>query len=122
MAANGHSHPPTLSHTGPRNTWSDGTSSHVWHHQATLRNRLILKQVLAHQHQSELIAIARATMTSDRLAHHADTKTLNRDLIPDDGATGDQDPQNRADPRESSYAEPDSLGRATTHHARSYAE
>jgi hypothetical protein len=45
MAANGHSHPPTLSHTGPRNTWSDGTSSHVWHHQATLRNRLTVKQV-----------------------------------------------------------------------------
>ena len=45
MAANGHSHPATLSHTGPRNTWSDGTSSQVWHYPATQRIRLILKQV-----------------------------------------------------------------------------
>jgi hypothetical protein len=27
-------------------------------------------------------------MASDRPAHHANTKTLNRGLIPDDGATG----------------------------------
>ena len=45
MAANGHSHPPMLSHTGPRNTRSDGTSNHIWHHPATLRNRLTVKQV-----------------------------------------------------------------------------
>jgi len=45
MAANGHNHPPTLSHTGPRNTWSDSTSRGVWHHQATLRNRLTVKHV-----------------------------------------------------------------------------
>jgi hypothetical protein len=35
----------TPSHAGPRNTWSDGTSRHVQHHPATLRNRLKLKQV-----------------------------------------------------------------------------
>jgi hypothetical protein len=33
------------SHTGPRSTCSDGTSSHVCHHPATQRVRLILKQV-----------------------------------------------------------------------------
>ena len=68
MAANGHSHPPTLSHTGPRNTWSDGTSSLVWHHLATLQNRLILKQSIgrsdngAMQHErrppSELLTVS----------------------------------------------------------------
>ena len=35
-------------------------------------------------------------MASNRPARQAGTKTLNRSLIPDDGATGDQDPQNRA--------------------------
>jgi hypothetical protein len=45
MAANGHRRPATPSHTKPRDTWSDGTSSHVCHHPATPRNRLILKQV-----------------------------------------------------------------------------
>ena len=29
----------------PRNTWLGGISSHAWRHPATLRNRLILKQV-----------------------------------------------------------------------------
>src|SRR6185369_2662386 len=37
MAANGHSHPPALSHTGPRNTWSDDTPQ-------ALRNRRTGKQ------------------------------------------------------------------------------
>jgi len=39
--------PPSPSHTGPRNTWSDDTSSHSWHHPATLRARLTVKQVCA---------------------------------------------------------------------------
>jgi hypothetical protein len=47
LGANGRSRPGTLSHTGPRDTWSDGTSRHVQHHPATLRNRLKLKQVHA---------------------------------------------------------------------------
>lgn len=40
--------PPPPSHVQPqrpRNTWSDGTSSHIWHRLATLRNRLTVKQV-----------------------------------------------------------------------------
>jgi len=45
LAANGHRHPATPSYTGPCNTWSDGPSSHVRHHPATLSDRLILKQV-----------------------------------------------------------------------------
>jgi phage terminase small subunit len=36
----GSQRPPSPSHTGPRNTWSDGTSSHIWHHPATLPARL----------------------------------------------------------------------------------
>jgi len=46
VAANGHRYPATPGHTEPRNTWSDGTSSHVWHHPATFCDRLVLKQVL----------------------------------------------------------------------------
>jgi len=38
--------PPPPSHTQPRNTWSDGISSLVCDHPATLRNCLILKQVV----------------------------------------------------------------------------
>jgi hypothetical protein len=42
---NGHNHPATPSHTEPRNTCSEDTSSLVWHHMAILRLRLILEQV-----------------------------------------------------------------------------
>ena len=45
MAANGHSCPATPSYVQPRNTWPDGTSSFVWHHPATPRPRLTVKQV-----------------------------------------------------------------------------
>ncbi len=45
MAANGHSHPATLSHAQSRNTRSDGRFSHAEHHPATLRSRLTVKQV-----------------------------------------------------------------------------
>lgn len=45
LPANGHGHPAMPSHTQPRKTSSDGTSSLVWHRPATVRNRLILKQV-----------------------------------------------------------------------------
>jgi hypothetical protein len=45
MAANGHSCPATPSYVQPRNTWPDGTSSLVWHHPATPRPRLTVKQV-----------------------------------------------------------------------------
>jgi hypothetical protein len=45
LAANRRRRPATPNHTGPRNTWSDGTSSHVWHHPATRRTRLTVKQV-----------------------------------------------------------------------------
>jgi hypothetical protein len=45
LAANGHRHPATPIHTGPRNTCSGGTPSHVWHHSATLCDRLTVKQV-----------------------------------------------------------------------------
>ena len=45
MAANGHRCPATPSYVQPRNTWPDGTSSRIWHHPATLRPRLTVKQV-----------------------------------------------------------------------------
>jgi putative transposase len=45
VAANGHGRPATPSLIEPRNTCSDCTSSDVWHHPATLRNRLSVKQV-----------------------------------------------------------------------------
>jgi len=45
LAANGHRHPATASHTRPRDTQSNGTSSHVCHHTATPQNRLTVKQV-----------------------------------------------------------------------------
>ncbi len=45
MAANGHHHPATPSHIRRRNACPDGTSSLVWHHPATLRNCLTVKQV-----------------------------------------------------------------------------
>jgi hypothetical protein len=45
LAANRHRHPATPGHTRPCNTWSEGISSHVRHHLATLCDRLILKQV-----------------------------------------------------------------------------
>lgn len=45
LAANGHRLPAALRHTGPRDTWTDGTSSHVCHHEAILRYRLTIKQV-----------------------------------------------------------------------------
>lgn len=45
LGANDRSRPATPSHTGPRDTWSDGTSSHVCHHSATLRDCLTVKQV-----------------------------------------------------------------------------
>jgi hypothetical protein len=46
LAANGHRRRATPSDRGPRNTWSDGTSSHIWHRLATLRNRLMLNQIV----------------------------------------------------------------------------
>jgi hypothetical protein len=46
LAANGHRRPAKPSHSGPRNMLSDGTSSPVCHHPATLGNCLILKQVV----------------------------------------------------------------------------
>ena len=58
LAANGHRRPATPSHRGPRNTWSDGTSSHIWHHLATLRNRLTVKQV-----DRELVLYSPRTLT-----------------------------------------------------------
>jgi hypothetical protein len=45
LAANGHRRPVTSSHIKPRNTWSDAALSLIYHRLATLRNRLILKQV-----------------------------------------------------------------------------
>ena len=54
MAANGHRHPATPSHTRPRNACSDGTSSLVRHHPATLRNCLTVKQV----HTGSVLGIA----------------------------------------------------------------
>ena len=45
MAANGQSCPATPSYVQPRNTWPDGTSSLVWHHPATPRPRLTVKQI-----------------------------------------------------------------------------
>jgi Bacterial regulatory proteins, lacI family len=45
LAANDPSHLATLSHVQPRNTWPGSSSSHVYHHPATLQTRLILKQV-----------------------------------------------------------------------------
>jgi hypothetical protein len=45
MAANDRLRPATPSDTGPRNSWSDSTSSHVCHHLATLCGRLTVKQV-----------------------------------------------------------------------------
>jgi len=50
----GSQRPQSPSHTQPRNTCSDGTSSHVRHHPATLRLRLILKQV----HRESVLDIA----------------------------------------------------------------
>jgi hypothetical protein len=41
----GSQRPQPPSQTGPRTTWSDGTSSHVRHHLSTQRNRLTVKQV-----------------------------------------------------------------------------
>lgn len=37
--------PPSPSHTRLHNASSGGTFSHVWHHPATLQNRLTVKQV-----------------------------------------------------------------------------
>ena len=45
LAANDQRHPATLSDAQPRSARSNGTSSHVWHHQAILRTRLTVKQV-----------------------------------------------------------------------------
>lgn len=45
LAANSHSRQATPSHTRPRITWSDDTPSLIWHHPATQRNRLTVKQV-----------------------------------------------------------------------------
>jgi hypothetical protein len=45
LAANGHSLPATPSLIEPDNARSNGSYSHVQHHPATLRNRLMLKQV-----------------------------------------------------------------------------
>ena len=45
MAANGHRRLTTSSHTEPRNTGPGTIARHVWHHPATLRPRLTVKQV-----------------------------------------------------------------------------
>jgi hypothetical protein len=66
MAANCHSRPATLSHTRPRNAWRDGISSHAWLHLATLRPRLILKQVTGAPVSATYDAIARICETYGR--------------------------------------------------------
>jgi hypothetical protein len=60
MAANGHSCPATPSYVQPRNTWPDGTSSLVWHHPATPRPRLTVKQVYKEFVPGSLTAISSA--------------------------------------------------------------